>query len=779
MTKVRKKFGKIVLLSTLIFMIIPIIYIFNINKTIAEGASNLPDPVGPTPNDRQIEWHHREQMGFIHFGMNTFYNVEWGDGSEDPARFNPTQLDANQWVKTFKDAGFTTIIMVAKHHDGFCLWPSAYTTHDVASSQWKNGNGDVIREVADACEAAGIKLGIYLSPWDRHEESYGTSAYNDYFDNQLKELLTNYGTIWEIWFDGAGEQAGTYDWARWEKTIHSLQPNCVIWGAKSAAPYAETRWIGNEGGVAGDPCWALIDPYYIEIEDNSILSNGQVNGSKWIPAETNTSIRPGWFYHSSEDSMVKSVDTLWNYYFNSVGRNTVMLLNIPPDTRGLMSNIDANNILEMYGRVENTFSNNLAADSTVTATDIRGSEFNPKNLVDKDEDTYYASSDGVTTPTIEFEFDGEKTFDCVMLQEVIKLGHRVTGWTVEAYYNNSWNTLVTKESVGYKWIERFNPVTASAVRLVITGAKACPVIHSFGVYLQSDSSDISTPEPTYPIVSAYSQIEAEDYNSKFGTVKEEACDEGGQNLGYISTGDYVVYKNVNFGDGAASFQARVASTVNTGKIYVRLDTPTGTQVGTLTVPNTGDSQTYTNATCTISRASGIHDLYLVFDEWANLNWFKFTASEDATPTSTIAPSATPIPTQESTYVRIRNNATGLYIDGMGSTSNGSNACQWSDSNSNNQQWKIIKSGDYVMIQNRVSGLYLDGMGRTSNGSVCGQWSNSGSDNQQWAQETSGSNVRFKNRATGLYLDGMGSSSNGSDLCQWENSGSSNQQWNIE
>jgi len=483
--------------------------------------------------------------------------------------------------------------------------------------------------------------------------------------------------------------------------------------------------------------------------------------------------------------MVKSVDTLWNYYFNSVGRNTVMLLNIPPDSRGLMNSTDVNNVLGMYGRIKNTFSKNLAADSTVTATDTRDSEFSPQNLVDKDEDTYYASSDGVKTPTIEFKLNGEKTFDCVMLQEVIKLGQRVTGWSVDAYYNNKWNTLVTKQSIGYKWIERFNSVTASAVRLRITGAKACPAIHTFGLYLQSNSSTIPTPTPPSPVISAYSQIEAEKYNSKFGTVKAETCSEGGQNLGNVSTGDYVVYNNVDFGGGAASFQARVSSKVATGKIYVRLDTPTGTQVGTLTVPNTGDSQTFSTATCPISRASGKHDLYLVFDEGVNLNWFKFTASSDVTatstltPTVTVAPTATPTITPESSYVRFRNVATDLYIDGMGSTSNGSDACQWGDSNSNNQQWKLIKSGDYVMIQNSATGLYLDGMGRTSNGSICGQWSNSGSDNQQWTQETVGSNVRFKNRATGLYLDGMGSSSNGSNLCQWSNSGSTNQQWQIQ
>ncbi len=602
------------MLSTLLIMLMSSVNIY---------AADLPKPVEPLPNDRQIEWYHREQMGFIHFGMNTFYNVEWGDGKGDPARFNPTKLDATQWVKTFKDAGFTTILLVAKHHDGFCYWPSAYTTYDVESSPWKSGKGDLVREVSDACKAEGIKLGIYLSPWDRHEKTYGTDAYNDYFDNQLKELLTNYGPVWEVWFDGAGEAAGTYDWERWEKTIHSLQPNCAIWGTKTAYKQAEIRWIGNEAGSAGDPCWSTIDRSMIQIEDGRSLNNGQVNGSAFVPGETNTSIRPGWFYHPSENGMVKSVDTLGELYFNSVGRNSVMLLNIPPDSSGLMYSTDVNNVLGMHNKIEKIFSTNLAEDSVVTASDTRDPEFSPQNLVDNKEDTVYASSDGVTNPTIEFKLNGNKTFDTVAVQEVIKLGERVTSWALDAYYNNQWNTLVTKQTIGYKWIERFKPVTASAVRLRITGAKACPVLHSFGIYSRDGYCPPSDPVPPVPIKSAYTQIEAENYNSKFGAVKAEPCGEGGQNLGYIGTDDYVVYKSLDFGNGASNFQARIASEVDTGKIYLRLDTPTGTQIGTITVPNTGSYQTYTTATCPISRASGLHDLYLVFEKGVNVNWFEF------------------------------------------------------------------------------------------------------------------------------------------------------------
>jgi alpha-L-fucosidase len=620
-----KKIFRFFLFAVSVFMFMPLINMY---------AANPPAPVGPVPSDRQVEWYHREQMGFIHFGINTFYNVEWGDGQEDPARFNPTSLDAAQWVKTFKDAGFTAIILVAKHHDGFCYWPSKYTTFSVASSPWKSGKGDEVKEVSDACKAAGIKLGIYLSPWDRHEKTYGTNAYNDYFNNQLTELLSNYGTIWETWFDGAGEAAGTYDWARWEKTIHTLQPNCIIWGTKTAYNYAEVRWVGNEGGSAGDPCFSTIDPSNIQVENTSILNSGQANGSAFIPAETNTSIRPGWFYHSSEDGSVKSVDTLWNYYFTSVGHNTVMLLNIPPDTRGLMNSTDVNNVSGMYSRIYNTFSSNLASGSTVTASDTRGTDFSPQNLIDNDENTYYASSDGVTTPTITFALNGNKTFDCVMLQEVIKLGERVTGWAVDAYYNNTWNTLATKQCIGYKWIERFNSVTASSVRLRITSAKACPAIHTFGIYLRSSGGSLPTPTPVVSTRSAFSQIEAESFNSNNGTVKAETCSDtgGGQNLGYISNGDWVCYNNIDFGSGATSFQARVASTVTTGKIYVRVDTPTGTQIGTLTGPNTGNSQTYTTVTIPVTNTSGnivgVHDLYLYFDAWVNLNWFAFSASTE-------------------------------------------------------------------------------------------------------------------------------------------------------
>ena len=254
------------------------------------------------------------------------------------------------------------------------------------------------------------------------------------------------------------------------------------------------------------------------------------------------------------------------------------------------------------------------------------------NLIDKDENIWYASSDLVTPPTIEFTLNGNKTFDCVMVPEVIKLGERVTGWLLDANYNSKWNTVTTKRCIGYKWIERFNAVTASAVRLRITAEKACPVLHTFGIFLRSNSTSLPTPTPIVPARSAYIQIEAESFNNKSGAVKTEACGEGGENLGYISTGDWVQYSNIDFGNGAASFQARVAYTVDTGKIYIRLDSPAGTQIGTLTGPDTGNAQTYTTVTCPVTSATGVHDLYLCFDAWLNLNWFKFVASMSPTPT---------------------------------------------------------------------------------------------------------------------------------------------------
>lgn len=451
-----------------------------------------PAPYGPVPNERQVEWYHREVMAFFHFGINTFGdNVNEGDGKASPALFNPTALDCNQWMRVLKDAGIPCGILVAKHADGFCNWPSAYSDYCVKNSPWKNGKGDLVKEFTDACRAAGIKAGIYLGPHDRHERSYGTPAYADYYDRQLTELMTNYGPIWETWWDGAGADFLTADmYTRWARTVRALQPNCIIFGTKNSADFADCRWVGNESGRAGDPCWATIDLDCIRNESDHIneLNHGQLDGRAYVPPEVDVSIRPSWFYHESEDNRVKSVEELIKIYCESVGRNGVLLLNFAPDRRGLIPNTDAARAAGLRKWIDATFSKNLAAGAKVSALHSRGPEYIPSNLVDGDAKTYYATSDEFSTDTITFDLGSAKTFDCLMLQEVIQLGHRTTGWSVDYSTNGTdWKPITEasdKHSIGYKWIVRFNPVTATHVRLRITAGKACVALHTFGIYKQ-------------------------------------------------------------------------------------------------------------------------------------------------------------------------------------------------------------------------------------------------------------------------------------------------------
>jgi len=435
------------------------------------------------PNAKQIKWYHREVMVFLHFSMNTFTGNEWGDGTDKPSVFNPTDLDCDQWIRTVKNAGFTCAILTAKHHDGFCLWPSAQTTYDVAASPWKDGKGDVIREFTDACRKYGVKAGLYLSPWDRHEPSYGTAAYNTFYMKQLRELLTGYGPICEIWWDGAGDQMA-FDFRQWADTITSLQPDCFIFGAKKASPYVDGRWIGNEDGVAGDPCWATIDRSVIDVENLSLLSTGQVNGSSFVPAECDVTIRPGWYFHAAENTKVKSTATLWNTnYFGSVGRNAVLLLNLPPDTRGRIYATDSTRLDSLGGWIRGTFATNLATGATVTSRHGENGPYPPSMTIDTSENTWYAVPEPFTTDTLLFDLGASCTFDCALLQERIESGQRITTWSLDAYYNEKWNGLATnKQGVGYKRIIKFATVTATQVRIRITAGKAGPMIHTFGLF---------------------------------------------------------------------------------------------------------------------------------------------------------------------------------------------------------------------------------------------------------------------------------------------------------
>ena len=466
--------------------------------TMSCDSTLPPEPLGPLPSARQLAWHDLEFYAFAHFNMNTFTDMEWGFGGESPELFNPTQLDCKQWAKVCKDAGMKGIILTAKHHDGFCLWPSKYTEHSVKNSPWKNGKGDVVRELAEACKEYGLKMGIYLSPWDRNHADYGRPEYLTYFRNQLRELLTNYGELFEVWFDGANGGTGYYgganeerkidnktyyDWPNTRKIVRELQPNAMMFS--DAGP--DVRWVGNESGWAGETNWCMqrrdeFHPGYAPNRD--ALTYGQIDGTHWVPAEVDVSIRPGWYYHRSEDHKVKSVKQLVDIYYHSVGRNASLLLNFPVDDRGLIHERDVEQLSKMVDVISNDLKTNLANGTKIEATNTRGnsSKFAPNRVVDGKKESYWATDDGVTEASLILDFGENKTFNRFLVQEHIQLGQRVKSFSIEALVNGDWKLIDTQTTIGYKRILRFENVTSSKLRLNILEAKACPAISNLEVF---------------------------------------------------------------------------------------------------------------------------------------------------------------------------------------------------------------------------------------------------------------------------------------------------------
>jgi alpha-L-fucosidase len=457
-------------------------------------AAVAPPPLlAPVPTRQQLEWQRGELTMFVHFTVNTFTDKEWGEGTEDPRIFNPTALDTNQWAEAAQAGGFKIVILTAKHHDGFCLWPSQFTNHSVKSSPWRDGKGDLVREFVDACRKHGLKPGLYLSPWDRHEKCYGDSPrYNDHYVNQLTELLTNYGPIAEVWFDGAcGEgpngKKQQYDWPRFHATVRKLQPDALMFS--DAGP--DIRWIGNEKGTAGDPCWATVDPARVPHAGASgpqiiqALQHGDRGGSVWRPGESDVSIRPGWFWHKQEDDKVRSVDNLVDLYFKSVGRNSLLLLNIPPNDKGLFCDVDVQRLKEFRAKLDAVFKTDLAAGFKATASNTRGNEdtFAPGHAVDGKPDTYWATDDTVTSASLEVDFGKPTKFNVSCLQEYIALGQRIEAYRLEYWDGNAWKAVVSGTTIGHKRLDRFAAVTAQRVRLVVDKALACPAIAVFAVYV--------------------------------------------------------------------------------------------------------------------------------------------------------------------------------------------------------------------------------------------------------------------------------------------------------
>ncbi|MFM9838231.1 MAG: alpha-L-fucosidase [Cyclobacteriaceae bacterium] len=463
------------------------------NKEIAP-----PQAVLPVPSEAQLAWHEMEMNAFVHFTTNTFTDKEWGFGDEKPNVFNPTQLNIDQWISTLKEAGFKGAILTTKHHDGFCLWPSQFTDHSLKSSMLQNGKADIVKEFSEACKKYGLKFGIYLSPWDRNRSDYGSDSYLQYYRQQLKELITAYGPVFEMWFDGANGGDGYYgganekrkingatyyDWPTTLNLVREMEPSIIFFS--DAGP--GVRWVGNEKGRAGETNWNTITPDTLfagKSDINKLLNSGHENGTHWIPAETDVSIRPGWFYHAKEDSMVKTPEQLFDIYLTSVGRGSTLLLNVPPDKRGVIHEQDVKALQGFRALLDREFKTNLAVNSNTEANSYRGNSknYSPKNLTDGNKETYWTTDDGVTTASLVVQLQKEGLVKYIVLKEFIQLGQRIKSFQIEIEQDGAWKKVAVATTVGYKRILKIEPAISDKVRISITDAKACPIISDIEIY---------------------------------------------------------------------------------------------------------------------------------------------------------------------------------------------------------------------------------------------------------------------------------------------------------
>lgn len=463
-------------------------------------TNDVPPPaaIQPVPSPAQLAWHEMETNAFVHFTINTFTDKEWGYGDESPELFNPSETNVEQWIQTLKEAGFKGVILTTKHHDGFCLWPSKFTEHSIKNSPYKNGKGDLVKEVADACKKYQVKFGIYMSPWDRNHPAYGTPAYVEYYRNQLNELFTSYGPVFEMWFDGAnggdGFYGGTremrringatyYDWPTTLAQVRKLEPNVIFFS--DAGP--GVRWVGNERGIAGETNWNSISPDTLFAGKGgieSLLQEGHPEGTHWIPAEVDVSIRPGWFYHAKEDSVVKSAERLFDIYLSSVGRGSTLLLNVPPDKRGLIHENDVAALRAWRTMIDEAFKTNYALQANTSATNVRGEseQYNADKVVDDKKDTYWTTDDEVTSGSIDITLKQSQEIHYVVLQEFIALGQRVKKFKIEIENGDAWKTIGEGTTIGYKRIIRTTPTTTDKIRITIEDARACPLISSVEIF---------------------------------------------------------------------------------------------------------------------------------------------------------------------------------------------------------------------------------------------------------------------------------------------------------
>jgi len=487
-------------------------------------GTDAPEPYGALPSDAQVAWQQMETNMFVHFGPNTFTSAEWGDGTESADIFAPSDLDCRQWAATAKAAGMKGIIITAKHHDGFCLWPNPVSNHTVAQSSWLDGKGDVLKELSQACREYGLKFGIYISPWDRNDPHYGTPEYNDVFRLTLESALGNYGPVFEQWFDGAcGEgpsgKKQVYDWPLFNSTVYKMQPDAVIFS--NVGPGC--RWVGNEYGSAGRTCWGTMNIGELTPSspaDCDLLNTGEPGGEKWVAAETDVSIRPGWFWRESENSRVKSVRELLKIYYESVGRNSLLLLNVPADKRGHIHEIDSTRLMELRTALDEIFSDNLAAGASAEAASVRGGsrKYSADNILDGKYDSYWATDDDCLASSFTITFPGERTFNRVLLQEYVPLGQRVSGFSIDVLESDGeWRTVAEETTIGYKRIVLIPRVTSSAVRINISESYACPLINNCEVYL--DDIYVSAEE-TAPAAAGEVKSSSEPLVCDLGAVKK-------------------------------------------------------------------------------------------------------------------------------------------------------------------------------------------------------------------------------------------------------------------
>lgn len=466
---------------------------------------NAPAPIAPLPEARQVSWQKMETYAFIHFGPNTYGDREWGFGDADPKSFNPTKLDCEQWARVLKKGGMKGVIITAKHHDGFCLWPTMYTDYSVRNSPYKEGKGDIVGELAAACRKYGLKFGVYLSPWDRHQGFYATPIYREYFHAQLHELLTKYGELFEVWFDGANGGDGWYggaketrkidantyyDFPRAWAAVDSLQPNAVIFSDDGPG----CRWVGNERGFAMATNWSFITPFAMPpgAEKQFMLQQGQPDGTKWVPSECDVSIRPGWFYHERENNKVKTPDQLVDLYYRNVGHNGTFLLNVPVDKEGLIHPADSASLIDFHNRIVKEFANNLLKGASVSVDSERGKAFGAKMLTDGNYDSYWATPDGVVSGTMNIKFKRTTKVNRMMLQEYIPLGQRVRSFVVEYLNGKTWQPVkMTEETttIGYKRLLRFKEITTQRMRVRILDARGPLCINEIGAYYVPGAKD--------------------------------------------------------------------------------------------------------------------------------------------------------------------------------------------------------------------------------------------------------------------------------------------------